>query len=187
MGFRTAATSGSASHARSAGQPGHHPKVPHADTGGEQQSAGIRRARTPPGYLAAARTCIPLWVDCSSRTSSGNDFRISASAGSGTSGARGATPGCGSTAPPASRRRFCSPSSFLSFRICTVDASRRRRPSSASMPFLKFRLSLLGVTMRLSAVRARGLARKDGRGLCPPRLGRFAAEVWRRTRKRILF
>ena len=52
----------------------------------------------------------------------------------------GSAPTCRSSsdfAPLWSRRRFCSESSFLSFRSCTLVASRLRRDSCAPIPFLK--------------------------------------------------
>ena len=52
--------------------------------------------------------------------------------------------------PATSRRRFCMLSSLLSFRICTTVASRLRRISSPSRPFLT---GALGTALACVAIR----------------------------------
>lgn len=62
--------------------------------------------------------------------------------------------------PPTSRRRFCMLSSFLSLRICTVVASRLRRISSWSSPFLTFSWPLGAAELLAPSIATAGSAQR---------------------------
>jgi len=123
----------------------------------EVEAGGGAGARLPMQRRAARA--------CSSATSSGrfSSFALSVMSGS--------VPTLDEAWPlelPASRdgaRRFCRLSSFFSLRICTLVASRRRRLSSWSMPFLNccFRSSCFRIIVLRPHSRAQSRAPPNGR------------------------
>mmetsp|Transcript_28439 Transcript_28439/g.67074 ORF Transcript_28439/g.67074 Transcript_28439/m.67074 type:complete len:220 (-) Transcript_28439:15-674(-) len=117
---------------------------------------GLRSIESSLRKRVVASSCCCGSADCSSATSSGrfSSFALRVWSGS--------VPTLEEAWPlelPASRegaRRFCRLSSFFSLRICTLVASRRRRLSSWSMPFLNccFRSSCFRIIALRSHSRA---------------------------------